>query len=68
MNPNCAIVRIRNLDDGDIHQVSLRVAHLVLSIAAATKQIHDDLVLRFHIGWLRGENPGIIALLQQILE
>jgi hypothetical protein len=43
---------VANLDDGDIHQVSLGVAHLVLSIATATKQIHDHVVLGFHIGWL----------------
>ena len=41
-----------DLANRNIQQVSLRVAKLMLPVPAASKQVHDDLILGFDIGWL----------------
>src|SRR5215831_6472822 len=38
------------LANRNIQQVSLRVAKLMLPVPAASKQVHDDLILGFDIG------------------
>ena len=48
----------------DIQQVSLRVAKLVLPVATASKQVHDDLILGFDVRGL-GSQILRVVLRQQ---
>ena len=41
-----------DLANRNIQQVSLRVAKLMLPVPAASKEVHDNLILGFDIGWL----------------